>query len=1257
MFDLFLRSAPCQCAGQVASSPSAKLDDPPIAEAVRALGRTLSLALTADRTVLIPQFPSSVSSGAAVNEVPLAFLAALSSAVQPLSNCSLADAALKLSCHCASSTWLLSPLDGVVVRDDDGESDAIPDLSSAFDSDRVVVGHARDFHFGWLLRHNERLQPGQQQLSSYHYVSAIHSYLFTCLSRHDAIMSHLSSYRERLSSDAFAPSTPTLAFSLPRSDLYTVSTYVGLIKRLMVVYGFHQLYLTASCSLLYQHQHEDSETGSRPPSCAELRQIVRAIQAQLLASQRRYLQFHPTSTIPPLSIVVSPRLGLSNDTSTEEALLLTLGDIWYTAQCHHVMTTHASEEGMLLSELALQQQLHSTQAPGRSRLISPPLYDLFGHTWLDGMLGSSFHHLMAYAALATSSRAFPSSDVFTATNASAVLLPLPSPRRPQPPSVVKTVFSDALRFIFIAGIEGAGHHFFESALGGTLVYSPWNPVGRANISRVKSSEGGTVSYEDKLPNDPDVLGDGGRIDGEERSASASPGLISHPHFMLDLPLTRTVYEIFVHDSVDAYIDSRGRLIRTLRELKERHAAAPSLPEGVPHHPKRSPVLYPINHLGAAFGMHSYPNMFGADKMMHHPYLPTLATIMEEAGVDFRVLLTVRAPQACHWSTVRRHHGEEVGSEAAYMFQARGLHDNLAYLDGDMRAMDPAFVLQMHLTDVTRDPFRYAVAIADHVGIERRAVQTSLLQLSHSFAVQPDGAWRSALNSSQLIAMKDAFDSAPMLSIFKHRYDALRHASWGQREHTCRAPHALKRRPRLMRRRRSGSEGRGDPLDVPSVGVTLVSLEGSGDWMLRWVVEQLTGYMTGSVHGDSTPGSKSDTVPRVLTSSMGKWTERGELLLVSQRHCAFHCPRSEEAHSGDSSRVEHPPIAVYQPVQWATRLAPKPQRERDLDKEEEVQRRDDERIHLIELIEGPGAGKQYPLARKLKEVAAEDDGAAVIRPWSGADGNGTRAWSEEEVVARYAGDAMNDLIVLYRHPVDVAINLASLTLSNHHLHSEASRVSLNPIWSRWWKNSMTKQAQALLQLTLPPIAHQYAAFLKRFPYKTTRPAHPARRVLYVRYEDLFLHTSAVITQLLAFLRVEVTEGRRRCVEERLRTMQVGVKVSVCSAGCGVASDAMEDDRVDEVERGHGRGLRVLSGLVEEATPTYPFKWLDLIEEAAWRDTVEGLTGDDSATAEMLAQLGYLDSTREMEEYVNGDPSETWARTQRMQRLQDAKQGVA
>ena len=1030
VFDLLLRAHACHCDGEKQSSDSrpAELDDPPVAETLRALGRTLSLALATGRTVLIPSVESAAPASAASASLaanPLAALSYLSSALTPLSACTLQDAGLRLGCHCPTKTWRMLSASSASSSSPVTASALLP-LESAFESGpAAVIGHAQHFHFGWLLRHNLRHEAGS--ISPYAFISTLHSHIFTTIARNEQVMAHLASYRDSLSSAAsFSQSSPTLAFSLPRSDYYVVSTYVGILSRLMDLHGLSQLYLSASCSLLYQHQREDTATGSRPPSCAEQRSFVRQIEQHLDRKHRRHKTFHPLST-RQLRIVTSPRVALSNASSVEQHVLAALADVWLMSQSQYLVLTQASEEGLLLSELAFLQQRAARRVEG-SEVVSPPLYDLFGHSWLEGMQASTLQQIAGFVRSAMPRRPLPRLASATAAH---VVLPGPIPLPLYPPSIVKTVFSSSVRFVFIAGIEGAGHHFVESVLGGSMTYSPWSPASKANISRAKTVDEGAVVWEDLLPNDPDVLGDGGKIDGEERTATASPGLLSHPNYELNLPLTRLVYELFVHDSVTAYMDSRARLVAFVRALVAEHEEPPRLPAGVPFHPKQAPVLFPVNHLGAAFGMHSYPNMFGADKSMHHPYLAALAAVMEEAGADFRVLLTVRSPEACHWSTVRRHHGEEIGAHAAYMFQARGLHDNLAFLDNDIRALDTRFVLQLHLTDVTRNPFRYAAAIAEHVGIQQRSLQTSLLQLSHSFAVQPDGAWRAAINSSQQIAVRDIFESSPLLGLFKHRYDSLKHDNWQGKDHLCRAPQTLKRFSRSVRwtARRAGGEGEDGEQEAGAAGgggdvqeeresdhgATLVSLEGSGDSMVRWVVEQLTGFMTGSLHGDATPGSKSDAVPSVLPASMGRWTESGALLLVSERRCAFHCPEGEEDEAGSSFQADHPAIAMYQPVQWATRMAPRNQLERDADAAAEEARKERERQAKIILMEGPdAAGKYPPPARKPKALqpvstpsgtGGSDEPYPVLEGLSGVPG----------VTVQYTGQDSNDLIVLYRSP--------------------------------------------------------------------------------------------------------------------------------------------------------------------------------------------------------------------------------------------------
>ena len=137
-----------------------------------------------------------------------------------------------------------------------------------------------------------------------------------------------------------------------------------------------------------------------------------------------------------------------------------------------------------------------------------------------------------------------------------------------------------------------------------------------------------------------------------------------------------------------------------------------------------------------------------------------------------------------------------------------------------------------------------------------------------------------------------------------------------------------------------------------------------------------------------------------------------------------------------------------------------------------------------------------------------------------------------------------------------------------------------------------------------------------------------------------HPDSVLPELVSFLGIEVSAAARQCVAERIRAMSVGVQPSVCSPpGCGQAHDAMQDDDVDEVQLGHSRGLRTVSGLIEQATPAFPFKWLDLVTEDVWSDFVGSLMAS-GWMREMLSELGYWHDLQGVEEYILNDPTWTW-----------------
>ena len=477
VFDLFLRSVPCSCSSTTQPTHTDSWEDPAIAEAIRAVGRTLSLAVSSGRTLVVPQMSSDSSDPSSFSS--LSYLSYLSATLQPLTACTLEAAGLQLSCHCPTHAWHIKPV---------GEGDAsVEELDAVYSDSSVVLGHASDFHFGWLLHYN-RVSP-LSTVSAYQYISSLHTYIITSIARNEDVLSFLSSYRSSLSSSSsFQASAPALAFSLPRSDLYTVRTYVGLITRQLDVYGLSQLYITTSCSLLYQHQHEDTGTGSRPPSCEQLTETARAIAQQLKAAHDTHKHFHP-STTKQLNVRLSPRLELDKHSTATDWVHATLADIWLVAHSSRIMSTQASEEGLLIAELAYEQLMHDKRKHGRGAFSASSVRPVWSHV--------AGRHAGLHQPTHTRSRpegtplALLGSLCFHPFVRSArrtYIVPLCSACRRSavhPPAIRKTIFSSDIRFIFIAGIEGAGHHFMEVSLGGTLIYSPWNPIGRANITRIK----------------------------------------------------------------------------------------------------------------------------------------------------------------------------------------------------------------------------------------------------------------------------------------------------------------------------------------------------------------------------------------------------------------------------------------------------------------------------------------------------------------------------------------------------------------------------------------------------------------------------------------------------------------------------------------------------------------------------------------------------------------------------------------------------
>ncbi|KAJ1628053.1 hypothetical protein T492DRAFT_1020801 [Pavlovales sp. CCMP2436] len=201
--------------------------------------------------------------------------------------------------------------------------------------------------------------------------------------------------------------------------------------------------------------------------------------------------------------------------------------------------------------------------------------------------------------------------------------------------VAKEHFSDTLRFVFVAGLEGAGHHAWQTLL---------------TPCRTSS----TFCFELRS-------------------------------------FTRDVW-LFQDGVSDRSLFALGRTNLTHRRAfiaRYMEAIARRLGEGERGFAECRPrmVLVNVNH---AAGMMSYPNggffddWFGS-RVLHHPDLTELARAAELARVDLRVVVSVREPGALLASTtVHRTFGASVASQGAV------LADSALILAGQLAGIDRRF---------------------------------------------------------------------------------------------------------------------------------------------------------------------------------------------------------------------------------------------------------------------------------------------------------------------------------------------------------------------------------------------------------------------------------------------------------------------------------------------------------------------------------------------------------------------------------------
>eukprot|EP00750_Incisomonas_marina_P023655 INCI5049.6.p1 GENE.INCI5049.6~~INCI5049.6.p1 ORF type:complete len:289 (-),score=57.53 INCI5049.6:69-935(-) len=208
--------------------------------------------------------------------------------------------------------------------------------------------------------------------------------------------------------------------------------------------------------------------------------------------------------------------------------------------------------------------------------------------------------------------------------------------RPRQYFVEKSTFSDSSRAIFVAGLEGTGHHLF-----------------RTLADRCDGVNEGKKKKKNKK-----------KSNGEETGALSSD--LFHERCIVDkdamcLLYNNTPKSEHPHDtlfnaqgSLSAYQDQRAKYTQSLRNLM-RKAQISFLNVDLRKTPPKNCVS----------GMMSYPNFGGPLKVLQHPNIRLLAELAEKAGVDLRIIVMLRDPLALLASTVLKRHfveSAEIGME-------------------------------------------------------------------------------------------------------------------------------------------------------------------------------------------------------------------------------------------------------------------------------------------------------------------------------------------------------------------------------------------------------------------------------------------------------------------------------------------------------------------------------------------------------------------------------------------------------------------
>ena len=205
--------------------------------------------------------------------------------------------------------------------------------------------------------------------------------------------------------------------------------------------------------------------------------------------------------------------------------------------------------------------------------------------------------------------------------------------------IIKRRFSRLFRALFIAGLEGTGHHAFHS------VFKACNSDGRG-LCGVDHGISRLLYY----------------------SASTIP--------------PRGIFHYGTNEPGEAMEQRRSNFRKQLSALRANSSELLLFLNGAS-----------VSRSEQSFtGELSYPNFGGAEKHLHHPDLRVLATLAETAEVDLRVLVLLRDVPSILHSTAKRQIGATSKHEAAV------LSSNADALAAQMLSIDPRFILCCEFDD-------------------------------------------------------------------------------------------------------------------------------------------------------------------------------------------------------------------------------------------------------------------------------------------------------------------------------------------------------------------------------------------------------------------------------------------------------------------------------------------------------------------------------------------------------------------------------